>query len=79
MEKPEMMQENLTRPWHERIDPVTKLLLIAVLTLLSFVLTNIFAEAALIVSITNIIASIIRLISICIIYVIMLISSPVVI
>lgn len=45
MEKPEMMQENLTRPWHERIDPVTKLLLIAVLTLLSFVLTNIFAEA----------------------------------
>ena len=34
MEKPEMMQENLTRPWHERIDPVTKLLLIAVLTLL---------------------------------------------
>lgn len=36
MEKPEMMQEDLTRPWHERIDPVTKLLLIAVLTLLSF-------------------------------------------
>lgn len=28
MEKPEMMQENLTRPWHERIDPVTKLSLI---------------------------------------------------
>lgn len=50
MEKPEMMQENLTRPWHERIDPVTKLLLIAVLTLLSFVLTNIFAEAALILA-----------------------------
>lgn len=50
MEKPEMMQENLTRPWHERIDPVTKLLLISVLTLLSFVLTNIFAEAALILA-----------------------------
>lgn len=50
MEKPEVMQENLTRPWHERIDPVTKLLLIAVLTLLSFVLTNIFAEAALILA-----------------------------
>ena len=50
MEKPEMMRENLKRPWHERIDPVTKLLLIAVLTLLSFVLTNIFAEAALILA-----------------------------
>ena len=50
MEKPEMMQENLKRPWHERIDPVTKLLLIAILTLLSFVLTNIFAEAALILA-----------------------------
>lgn len=50
MEKPEAINENTGVQWYERIDPITKLLLIAFLTLVSFVTTNLFAEAALILS-----------------------------